>query len=67
LIIEPPSTKSRRYLILISKVIQSISNCSGNVTDLEEKESYMRSFSSFIQSYKEPTVRFFDELAVWIF
>jgi len=55
---EPPSANSRRLLILITKVLQNLSN------DVEfgSKEPYMTKMNDFIQSNRSKLVTFYDKL-----
>eukprot|EP01112_Ceratiomyxa_fruticulosa_P012268 TRINITY_DN3388_c0_g1_i1.p1 TRINITY_DN3388_c0_g1~~TRINITY_DN3388_c0_g1_i1.p1 ORF type:complete len:393 (+),score=83.23 TRINITY_DN3388_c0_g1_i1:233-1411(+) len=55
----PPNPKSRRSLILVSKVQQNLAN------DVEfgEKEPYMLKFNSYIVQNQAAMVKFLDELA----
>jgi hypothetical protein len=55
---EPPSADSRRLLILITKVLQNLSN------DVEfgSKEPYMTKMNDFIQSNRLKLITFYDKL-----
>jgi len=55
---EPPSASSRRLLILITKVLQNLSN------DVEfgSKEPYMTKMNDFIQSNRGKLAAFYDKL-----
>jgi len=55
---EPPSASARRLLILITKVLQNLSN------DVEfgSKEPYMTKMNDFIQSNRNKLVQFYDKL-----
>jgi len=55
---EPPSASARRLLILITKVLQNLSN------DVEfgSKEPYMTKMNDFIQSNRVKLVTFYDKL-----
>jgi len=55
---EPPSASARRLLILITKVLQNLSN------DVEfgSKEPYMTKMNDFIQSNRGKLVQFYDKL-----
>eukprot|EP01114_Cavostelium_apophysatum_P003999 TRINITY_DN1412_c0_g2_i5.p1 TRINITY_DN1412_c0_g2~~TRINITY_DN1412_c0_g2_i5.p1 ORF type:complete len:1014 (-),score=174.59 TRINITY_DN1412_c0_g2_i5:78-3119(-) len=55
---EPPSASARRLLILITKVLQNLSN------DVEfgSKEPYMTKMNDFIQSNRVKLAQFFDKL-----
>lgn len=55
---EPPSASSRRLLILITKVLQNLSN------DVEfgSKEPYMTKMNDFIQSNRTKLKEFYDKL-----
>jgi len=55
---EPPSPDSRRLLILITKVLQNLSN------DVEfgSKEPYMTKMNDFIQSNRQKLVVFYEKL-----
>jgi len=55
---EPPSASSRRLLILITKVLQNLSN------DVEfgSKEPYMTKMNDFIQSNRNKLIAFYDRL-----
>jgi len=56
---EPPSADSRRLLILITKVLQNLSN------DVEfgSKEPYMAKINDFIQSNRNKLSAFYEKLA----
>jgi len=55
---EPPSADSRRLLILITKVLQNLSN------DVEfgSKEPYMTKMNDFIQSNRAKLITFYEKL-----
>jgi len=55
---EPPSASARRLLILITKVLQNLSN------DVEfgSKEPYMTKMNDFIQSNRVKLGQFYDRL-----
>jgi neurofibromin 1 len=57
---EPPTEASRRMLILITKVLQSLSN------DVEfgSKEPYMTKLNDFIHSNREKLQNFYTKLLV---
>jgi len=55
---EPPSASARRLLILITKVLQNLSN------DVEfgSKEPYMTKINDFIQSNRTKLIQFYEKL-----
>jgi len=55
---EPPTPQARRLLILITKVLQNLSN------DVEfgSKEPYMAKMNDFIQSNRQKLVAFYEKL-----
>lgn len=55
---DPPSASSRRLLILITKVLQNLSN------DVEfgAKEPYMTKMNDFVQANREKLSKFYDKL-----
>jgi len=55
---EPPEASSRRLLILITKVLQNLSN------DVEfgAKEPYMAKMNDFVQANREKLAKFYDKL-----
>jgi len=55
---EPPTPQARRLLILITKVLQNLSN------DVEfgSKEPYMAKMNDFIQSNRQKLVTFYEKL-----
>lgn len=58
--LEPPSPESRRLLILMTKVLQNLSN---NV-EFGSKEPYMEKMNDFIHSNKEKLDQYFQNLVV---
>jgi hypothetical protein len=57
---EPPTPQARRLLILITKVLQNLSN------DVEfgTKEPYMAKMNDFIQSNRAKLTAFYEKLVV---
>lgn len=60
ILLEPPSASARRLLILITKVLQNLSN------DVEfgSKEPYMTKMNDFIQSNRVKLTQFYERLVV---
>ena len=64
LLLGPPDQKSLRTLVLISKLLQSVSN---GVEFDGSKEDYMRNLNPFIHRNRLHVAIFFDKLVVCLF
>jgi len=59
LVKDPPNENAQRYEVLLSKVLQSISN----ETLPGQKEGYMESMNEFIQTHVEESKKFLKEIS----
>lgn len=60
---EPPSSESRRALVLVTKTLQNLANG----LYFGEKEEYMENLNEFIKSKLEVVTSYFEKLAVNLF